>query len=174
MSKDIAGVKRDYSKFFTPDHIARYMVGLVNIKPGEVVLEPSAGHGVIVRAIKEHCPSCLVFAFEINKGYKPYLKNAGADVAVIKDFLEIPVVAHVNHCIANPPFGNGINLQDHFDKICEHVKPGGKVVMIVPKDFNPTYGKHYIHNYTVHTLENWSKNSDGTTTEIKIIEFINP
>jgi 16S rRNA G1207 methylase RsmC len=164
---------RDYTKFFTPSHTAKLLVSLVNPQTDDVVLEPSAGEGAIVRAIKQHNAGVKVFAFDINKDFKPLLRNAGANVVVIKDFLLIPVYAKFTSCIANPPFGNGIDLQAHFDHICDHVKDGGKIVMIVPIDFNPNYSKHFIKNFTARPLENWSKNSDGTTTEIKIIEFIN-
>lgn len=173
MEKNIDIKERNYEKFFTPSYIAKYMVGLLGPKEGDVILEPSAGKGSIVRAIKEHNAGCIVMAFDINEQFEPFLRNAGANVVVIKDFLSIPIYAHFTSCIANPPFGNGIDLQAHFDCICDHVKSGGKIVMIVPQDFNPTYEKHLIKNYTAHALDNWSKNSDGTTTQIKIIEFNN-
>lgn len=159
--------KRDYSKFYTPPHIAKYMVSLVNINIGDVLLEPSAGNGAIVREIKNNNAGCKVFAFEINPDCQTLLRNSGADVVVIKDFLAIPVHAKFNHCIANPPFGNNINLDDHFNHIRSHVKDGGAVVMIVPEDFIPEV-KHETHQ-----IENWSKNKDGSTTKIKIIKFYN-
>jgi len=159
--------KRDYTKFFTPHHIASFMVGLVNPKVDDVVLEPSAGNGSIVRAIKQYNAGVKVFAFDINEDFKPFLRNAGANIVVIKDFLEIPVYAKFTSCVANPPFGNGIDLQAHFNHICNHVKDGGKIVLIVPQDFTPT-----IPHETI-PIENWSKNSDGTITPIKIIHFTN-
>lgn len=39
--------------------------------------------------------------------------------------------------------------------------------MIVPENFNPSV------EHKTHLIENWSLNSDGTKTEIKIIEFNN-
>ncbi len=164
---------RDYTKFFTPDHVAKYLVSLVNPQTGDVVLEPSAGNGAIVRAIKQHNAGVKVFSFDINNKYKRLLIDAGADVVVIRDFISIPVYAKFTSCISNPPFGNGIDLQAHFDHICSHVKDGGHIVMIVPLDFSPNCKKHIIKNETVRPLENWAKNSDGTTTEIKILEFKN-
>lgn len=160
-------MKRDYSKFFTPDGIAMFMASLLSPKDDQVILEPSAGHGALIRAVKINNPGCKVFAFDINEDFKPYMRNAGASIAVIKDFLTIPVYAKFSGCIANPPFGNGTNLQAHFDHIRAHVKKLGKVVMIVPDNFDPCIG------HKSYPIENWSKNSDGTTTQIKIIEFNN-
>lgn len=159
--------KRDYSKFFTPSPIALYLTSLIKLNTGDVVLEPSAGNGSIVRAIKIKNAGVKVFAFEINEDYKNYLYNAGANVVVIKDFLSIPVYAKFTSCISNPPFGNGIDLQAHFDSIRKHVKTGGEVVMILPDDFEVNCEHKKI------PIENWSQNSDGTTTKIKIVHFIN-
>ena len=167
---DVEKAQRDYTKFFTPSPIAKYMVSLVKIKAGDVVLEPSAGKGAIVRAIKECYPSCRVLAVEVNEQYRPYLRDAGAEVIVSEDFLKKHVGILVDYCIANPPFENEFVLQNHFNKICDHVKSGGKIVMIVPEYFNPIHENRFI---TVHPIENWAKNSDGSTTKIKIIEFIN-
>ena len=161
-------MKRDYSKFFTPPDIARFMVNLLNPKGGEIILEPSAGDGSLVRAIKEKCVSCIVIAIEITKGYKPYLRNAGANIVLVEDFLTHDGYATISSCIANPPFGNENDVYAHYKAIRAHVKVGGKVVMIVPRDFKPD-----AHERVEHNIDNWATNSDGSTTEIKIIEFIN-
>lgn len=159
--------QRNYEKFFTPEDVAWYMAEHLDPQPDEVFLEPSAGNGSLVRAVMEKCPRAHVFAFEINPEYEQDIKDAGAKVVVIKNFLEIPCYAKFTGCIANPPFGNETDLRAHFDHIRLHVKTGGKVVMIVPADFDPKC-EHRTHN-----LNNWSTNSDGTTTTIKIIEFDN-
>lgn len=158
---------RNYEKFFTPEDVAWFMAEHLDPKPGDVILEPSAGNGSLVRAVYEKCPGAHVFAFEINGKYEPEIRNAGSKVVVIKDFLTVPCYAKFTGCIANPPFGNGIDLRAHFDHIRLHVRKGGKIVMIVPADFDPQCEHKVSH------LNNWSSNSDGTTTPIKIIEFIN-
>lgn len=166
--------KRDYTKFFTYPETAIYMAKLLDARSGEMVLEPSAGNGALVSAVKKYCATCIIDAVELYPKWEKDLKAAGSHHVFIRDFLDIPLYHnYYDKCIANPPFGNGVDLQAHFDKICDLVKDGGKVVMIVPEEFNPTYEKHFIKNYTAYPLENWSKNSDGTTTPIKIISFIN-
>lgn len=160
-------LQRNYEKFFTPEDVAWFMVEHLDPKEGDAILEPSAGNGSLVRAVIEKAPGAIVFAFEVNEKYRKDLKEAGAKIVVIKDFLEAPEFSKWTSCIANPPFGNETNLQDHFDKIRRVVKKGGKIVMIVPYDFDPKVQHHVSH------LNNWSSNSDGTTTPIKIIEFNN-
>lgn len=158
---------RDYRKFFTYPETAYFMAGMIDPQPGEVILEPSAGDGALVKAIKAKCQETKVIAIELDPQWESELRNF-ADIVAITDFLATPTIAKCNSCIANPPFGNGIDLQAHFDHICKHVKKGGKIVMIVPEDFRP----NVFHE--TYPLENWSTNSDGTKTEIKIIEFLNP
>lgn len=158
-------LERNYKKFFTPEHVADLMVRLVIPLPWNTILEPSAGNGSIVKAIKRFEPDAIVYACELKEQHREDLLKAGAKTC-IGDFLEYPESLMFNHCIANPPFGNETDIKDHFDKICRLVRPGGKVVMIVPKDFNP--GKPH----SAHPIDNWSTNSDGTTTPIKILEFV--
>jgi len=47
---------RDYTKFFTPEDIAKFMVKLANPKKDERWLEPHAGDGAIVKEIKVELP----------------------------------------------------------------------------------------------------------------------
>lgn len=162
---------RDYTKFFTPMEIGDRMAKLLAPQDGQVILEPSAGNGMLVAAVKRRCPGAFVFAYEIDKNHEWSLKHrtqrTNADVVVIKDFLQSPDSPKYSGCIANPPFGNGTDLRAHFDKIRKVVKIGGIIVMIVPEDFDPRV------QHQEYALENWSNNSDGTTTAIKIIAFLN-
>lgn len=157
--------KRDYRKFFTYPETAAFMADLINPQPGQVILEPSAGNGALVKAIKNKCDRAIVFACELDAEWQADLYAAGASVVVIKDFMNYPTWPKHSACIANPPFGNGIDLEAHVERMIEAVKSGGKLVILVPADFEPCVA------HKAHLLNNWSKNSDGTTTPIKIIEF---
>ena len=160
-------LERNYEKFFTPKRVADFMAELADPQPHETVLEPSAGNGAIVKAIKQHERDAIIHVCELKDQYRSELLKAGASAINIGDFLEYPESYTFNHCIANPPFGNETSIRDHFDKIRRLVKHGGKVVMIVPADFDPK------HEHTKYPIDNWSTNSDGTTTPIKIIKFDN-
>lgn len=105
--------QRNYEKFFTPEDVAWYMAEHLDPKEGDAVLEPSAGNGSLVKAVLDKCPKAIVFAFEVNEKYRQDLKDAGAKIVVIKDFLLTPEIAKWTSCIANPPFGNETNLQEH-------------------------------------------------------------
>lgn len=158
--------RRDYTKFFTYPETAKFMAEIINPKPMEFVLEPSAGNGALVKAIKTISPESLVVAVELYNQWFIELTEC-ADIVIIRDFLQFESIPKFNHCIANPPFGNGIDLDAHINKMRSMVKKGGKIVVIVPLDYNIN------EPHQTYDLENWSKNSDGTTTEIKIISFLN-
>jgi hypothetical protein len=158
---------RDYTKFFTPQGTAAFMASLLEAKAGDWVLEPSAGAGALVRAVKNKDSRIVVTAVEQNEKWRAYLKSAGANLVVIKDFLAIPDIAKWTSCIANPPFGNGTDLKAHIDHMRRCVKTGGTVVVLVPEDFE----LDIPHETYPH--DNWSQNSDGTITPIKIIKFAN-
>lgn len=160
---------RNYEKFFTPEPIADVMADILNPMPSDVILEPHAGNGSLCRAIKRKCINAFIIAVENDSKWADSLSNKNTcDIYLQKDFLHFDSIPRFTSCIANPPFGNGINLLAHFNQIIRHVKTGGKIVMIVPETFTPD-----IPHETI-PINNWSANSDGTTTAIKIIHFNNP
>jgi len=163
--------KRDYTKFFTYPETAKFMVELLQPKDNDVILEPSAGNGALCKAIKEFNKETKVFAVEIDEQWRDELKSV-CDVVVIQDFLDefTEVQPKYSGIIANPPFGNGVDLQAHYDKMMRMLKVGGKLVAILPLDFKIDFDD-FLNEYP---LENWSKNSDGTKTEIKIVEVVKP
>jgi predicted RNA methylase len=157
---------RSYKKFYTFPETADYMAMLLNPLSTDIILEPSAGSGNLIKAVKNVFPIASIHAVEINPECFWDLKEF-TDVIFIQDFLSYESTEKYDCCIANPPWGNGIKIEDHYNKICSLVCSGGRVVMIVPKEFYPNV------NYVEYDLQNWSKNSDGTVTEIKIITFLN-
>lgn len=162
-------MNRNYEKFFTHSGTADFMVSLLK-KPSDnfTALEPSAGSGAIIKSLRKAFGSAVeIHAVEKDNVWFDELNNM-CEKVFIQDFLEYYSSFPYDVCVANPPFGNGIDLQAHFDNICELVKDGGQIIMIVPENFIPD-----IPHETI-PLENWSKNNDGTTTPIKIINFINP
>jgi predicted RNA methylase len=97
--------------FETPTALAQRMVELADIQAGDLVLEPSAGHGRIVREIRA---DALVLAVEIDGVNIDTLRSrATANVTVIQaDFLEWakPVGDCFDVVLMNPPFTNGQDI----------------------------------------------------------------
>lgn len=156
-------MKKDYKKFYTPDNVAELMAYMLSPEPNGVYLEPHAGGGALVSAIKRQCKLCTVVAVEKNEDEAFSLKREKADIVITKDFLQFESIPTFSGIVDNPPFGNGIDFGQHFYKMYSHVKNGGKIITIAPRDYTPDVPHGYLN------IENWSKNSDGSTTPIKII-----
>ena len=113
--------------FPTPMDLARRMVQLADVQPGETVLEPSAGTGNIVRAVIEHADTEIV-GYEINRALVSQLDRTFPSYKLksfCQDFLEVtegqgqfPVV------LMNPPFADGSDIT-HILHALKFLRPGG-------------------------------------------------
>lgn len=167
---------RDYSKYYTQPATAAMLVEISEISEDMTILEPSAGSGAIVNAIRNEWPDNVnIHAVEIKPiVVREHLLYAGADVTICGDFLQVPLEgAEYDRVIANPPFGNETDLSKHWIKMWLCAKVNGLIVSILPADFAldtlcKTYWGSVLESYS---LENWGINKDGTVTPIKIIKF---
>jgi methylase of polypeptide subunit release factors len=126
--------------FPTPPHLVARMVEIAQIEPGHRVLEPSAGTGVLCKAITATLPTARVFAVEINPQLCKLLSqtiNPPEDDAegicknVLEgDFLEVDGLGnHWDRIVMNPPFADGADIK-HISHALKHLKPGGGLVAI--------------------------------------------
>ncbi|MEN3372657.1 class I SAM-dependent methyltransferase [Dechloromonas sp. ZS-1] len=129
---------------FTPPNVVAFMLDLCR-NTGRV-LEPSAGDGAFYAPLRAQGRDCT--AIEIDAGVAP------AGVRVM-DFFDLPADEQFDTIIGNPPY---VRLQDvaadtrqklkspRFDgrsnlflffieKCVQHLKPGGELVFIVPREF---------------------------------------
>jgi Domain of unknown function (DUF3560) len=108
--------------FPTPPDLCARMVRLAGIGEGDRVLEPSAGTGNIVQAIRAR--GGKPFPIEID----PRLANLAA--AVCADFLSIHRQKDfVDAVVMNPPFKDGADIK-HILHALTFLKPGGRLVAI--------------------------------------------
>lgn len=124
--------------FPTPPDLAARMVELADIQSGQEVLEPSAGTGVIVDAIRsamanETAGRCAIVAVEINQKLAHRLAFndcLGASRVHPKDFLECNGdLGQFDRVLMNPPFERGADIQ-HIQHALTMLKPGGRLVAI--------------------------------------------
>lgn len=160
---------RDYRKFFTLPETAAYMSILLDPSNDDIYLEPSAGEGALVRAVRARTPYAIVDCVELNPLYAQKLQELdNVGIVRVGDFLTTHLPKHYyDGCIANPPFGNGVDLVAHVEKMRLCTKRGGRLVILVPEDFHPGV------DHRSFPLQNWGTNKDGTVTPIKIIAFTN-
>lgn len=118
--------------FPTPPSLAARMVELAEIEPGHAVLEPSAGTGNILRAIREATgDSAVRTAIEINPRLCDRLRIAEEGAHVINcDFLQFDAPAtKFDRILMNPPFANADDIK-HIRHALGMLKPGGRLVAI--------------------------------------------
>jgi protein-L-isoaspartate O-methyltransferase len=117
--------------FPTPGDVARQVVDLADIQPGDRVLEPSAGTGALLTAINGRTSTCgVVLAVEINHHLADRLR-AAFPLAVVytADFLTWQPDAPVDRIVMNPPFRNAEDIK-HIQHARRMLAPGGRLVAI--------------------------------------------
>jgi adenine-specific DNA-methyltransferase len=140
-------VARDVERLgqvFTPPNVVAFMLDLC-ANTGRV-LEPSAGDGAFFYALRQR--GADVFGIELD----PRVAPAGVEV---RDFFDYPLEAQFDTIIGNPPY---VRFQDvavdtqkrlkselfdkrsnlflfFIEKCVRHLKPGGELVFIVPREF---------------------------------------
>lgn len=130
----VRDLRRTFGEFQTPEDLADELVAWADIRPGQFVLEPSAGGGRLVRAIrKAHGDAVHITAVEVQSKFRTDLTgltNAGAT----GDFLQWAPPAAVprfDRVVMNPPFGGQVEV-DHVAAAYALLKPGGVLVAILP------------------------------------------
>lgn len=117
--------------FATPEPLAFKMVEWANIRPGDELLEPSAGHGAIARFFpKLHKAKMIEPSAEL--GTRAMLAS-GAEL-VQSRFEDFHIVNKADVVVMNPPFGQGGKTAiDHLVKAMGHVRDGGRIVALLPR-----------------------------------------
>jgi phospholipid N-methyltransferase len=132
-----AGIKVEIVNqlFPTPRAIAAQLIELADIRPGNMILEPSAGTGMLIGAMggsmfhaqPEHG---LIHAVEDNLGLVKRLRQEFPFTEVTcGDFLGYAPGILFDRIVMNPPFENGADIR-HIEHAIELLKDGGKLVAI--------------------------------------------
>lgn len=115
--------------FPTPATVIERMLDLADIRPGHSVLEPSAGAGAIVDAVKESEPLAEITTYEINAALREILELKGYAPGI--DFMENPDTGgRFDRIVMNPPFEK-LQDVDHVRRAFDCLKPGGRLVAIM-------------------------------------------
>ena len=139
-ARDIASL----GQVFTPPSVVAFMLDLCQNKGR--VLEPSAGDGAFFATLRERQADCV--GIEVD----PRVAPQGAEIC---DFFDYPLSEQFDTIIGNPPY---VRFQDvavdtrkrlkselfdkrsnlflfFMEKCIRHLKPGGELVFIVPREF---------------------------------------
>ena len=117
--------------FATPEPVGLKMMELADIRPGESVLEPSAGHGAIARWAPE---TAVKTAIEPSMALRPRLAMVFDGKILGHNFEDLNIVNKYDAVVMNPPFGSGGKTAiDHVAKAAQHLRDGGRIVALIPR-----------------------------------------
>lgn len=160
--------------FPTPPDIAARMVELADIEDGHRVLEPSAGTGNILRAIRQESDAAVV-AIEINPELARVLS---LDNTVVRcaDFLTCVDETGFDRIVMNPPFKNGEDIK-HIMHAAGMLKPGGVLVALCAN--GPRQNAALAHwatqsGGTWEVLPEGSFSESGTGVNVAMLSYIAP
>ncbi len=156
---------KDVGFFPTPTPLAERLVAMAEIKPGMVVLEPSAGEGAIAVEIMK--VGAYVYCVERDPGRRkalsarlgPLVNMKDRDSIVnytirveqsnpegLSDFMDYEAEEPFDAVVMNPPFlkvGKGDHI-DHVMHAFEMLAPGGVLVSVMPSGINFRTDKRHI------------------------------
>ncbi|HDT1524960.1 TPA: plasmid SOS inhibition protein A [Escherichia coli] len=122
----VAEIRAESQLFVTPAPVCDRLVTLAEISNRDHILEPSAGTGAILRAIRDTAPEAMCDAVEINSGLVRYLRENFNGVRVqCGDFMEWQPVQYYSRIIMNPPFSHGQDIR-HILRAFSLLRPGGE------------------------------------------------
>lgn len=165
-------VKTGY--FPTPPKIVEQMIALLELKQGDMILEPSAGQGHIA----DFLPRDKLLLGEILPENRQILKEKGYTI-VFHDFL-LHEFAGVNKIVMNPPFERQADI-DHVMHAFKHLNPGGILVSIMSagtlfRDNSKTkkFREDILNKAQVIQLPEGSFKSSGTMVQTIIVKIKKP
>ena len=143
----------------TAEPIAFKMVEWAGIRAYESVLEPSAGDGAIARYLPEHARRTIIEP-STDLLSRAELRAPGSR-GVNRDFEDYHIANKHHAIVMNPPFGaGGKTAMDHLAKAMTHLKPGGRIVALVPtgpaadKRFEALWGSEAAKGMTLRAVVN--------------------
>lgn len=159
-SGEYIDAKKQFQFYETPDEIANRMVKWAGNLNGKRVLEPSAGDGAIVRAIRRAAKPLCIDTAELNDLHNRKLVDAGVSMVAIGDFLRMhdQTFAHkFDAVIMNPPFTRSQDMY-HVQHAYEFLRPGGVLLAIMSPGFT------YRMDTKAGAFRSWFQQLDGRTT----------
>jgi protein-L-isoaspartate O-methyltransferase len=118
--------------FVTPHELAARMVEMADLVPGQRLLEPSAGTGNILRAVREAMGDDVErLAVEINHSLCDALRTTETETDIhCRDFFQCgDEIGKFDRIVMNPPFSDADDIK-HIKHALTMLKPGGKLVAI--------------------------------------------
>ena len=132
-------LKKEFQFFETPAALAEKMAFMANLEDGKTVLEPSAGRGAIVKAVRRLFPAMQFDCFELMEANQEVLKRMDGVKVVGKDFLQEKKRSY-DKIVANPPFSKNQDV-DHIMEMHRCLNKGGCLVTVASSHWEQSSNK---------------------------------
>jgi hypothetical protein len=127
---------KDAFEFFpTPENLADCVAREAKVELCHNVLEPSAGDGALIRAVRRLAPHAAIVAVEIDARHRAAIEESGAALC-LGDFLSAETLQRLepygrfDRVVMNPPFSKGQDI-DHVWQAWGLLRPGGRLIAIM-------------------------------------------
>jgi predicted RNA methylase len=162
---------KDIGFFPTPIEVGRQLVELADIRTEHLVLEPSAGKGDLIAAVKEAVQASIVavereenFVRAIIERFGPYMDSrVSVHCASIFDPDIVSTEGCFERVVMNPPFvrEDGKDHLDHVRAAHALLRPGaGRLVSVLPT------GVEFREDRRHRDFREWYKGYGGETTAL--------
>lgn len=161
-------VRRESDFYATPlETVYSFLDAYDGIKSSDSILEPSAGDGAIIKALRNRGYENHIDAVELREEER-YNLIGYADRVHIGNFLTAEGLGPYDVVIGNPPYSIALEF---IEKSLEVVRPGGRVIMLLRTNFleskarfqfwkdNPLSGLYCLHKRPSFT----GKGTDATS-----------
>jgi predicted RNA methylase len=128
LTGEVISAKQEFGFFETPPAIVEKIMQRATLKPGMIVLEPSAGRGAIAGAAMKI--GVEVHTFERLEPNVEALRRLGLRHVGLGDFLEQDVAPIYHRVLMNPPFAKRADVR-HVTYAARFLRHGGKLVAIM-------------------------------------------
>lgn len=183
-------VSKDLQFYRTPQAAADALVQKAGLRDGDNVLEPSCGDGAILDAVRRYCDTETYYDRDEGRQKHPRVSGLGIEVdanraaqaeakgysVVCKNFLEVTPSPKFDVVLMNPPF-YGKHYQKHVEHARKFLKPGGRVLAILPVTAATDHGFVTVPKYgrdLWHDLPVGSFSESGTNINTGIATFFAP
>jgi adenine-specific DNA-methyltransferase len=156
-------------QYFTPEHVADFMVSLASVSKQAKILEPACGEGVFLKILNDRGYKNTV-GYEIDKSLE---LNTESKV-IFESFVGAEIKDKYDLVIGNPPYIRWKNLdkdlktelesnilwKKYFNSLCdylyifilksvEYLKDGGELIFITPEYWINTSHSEVLRDYLV-------------------------
>lgn len=156
-------LQKEFQFFATPAKIADLAVSkFTSIDPDMTILEPSAGRGALVEAVRRRCHSAVVDCYELMPENVPFLKKVDGAHIIGTDFTKAE--GKWQRIIANPPFSGNQDI-DHVYMMYDHLNVGGELSCIVSQHWK------FANDQKCVRFREWLDINEADVTDIDCGEF---